>query len=376
MQHRWIVSLAVASALAAPVLVQASDLRVSVSSVRNSALASQDVDVTVKYTNAGKQTLYVAKNYLPGKALQQPMFEVTRDGVAVDYLGALVKRRSLGASDMVAVLPGQSVSTTVKVSSVYDMSQSGNYSIRFKADSDRVMNRTPRVTMNESIQSVGAAVDSEELASNDVSLFVEGRATALTRQAEEGRKLFAVIQNATASSVSYGANCSASQKTAIAGGVTAASAYANNSTTYLNGTPSGTARYVTWFGKFSTTNWNTAKTHYTNIKGALDTKPLVFDCGCADVAAADRASTFAYVFPTQPYKIYLCGAFWNAPQSGTDSRGGTLVHELSHFNVIAGTQDNVYGQTGAKALAKSSPTKALNNADSHEYFAENNPFQN
>ena len=26
--------------------------------------------------------------------------------------------------------------------------------------------------------------------------------------------------------------------------------------------------------------------------------------------------------------IYLCGAFWQAPTTGTDSKGGTLVHEV------------------------------------------------
>ena len=36
----------------------------------------------------------------------------------------------------------------------------------------------------------------------------------------------------------------------------------------------------------------------------------------------------------------------------------------------------VYGQAGAKNLAISNPTNALDNADNHEYFAENTPFQN
>jgi peptidyl-Lys metalloendopeptidase len=35
----------------------------------------------------------------------------------------------------------------------------------------------------------------------------------------------------------------------------------------------------------------------------------------------------------------------------------------------------VYGQSGAKSLAISDPNKAIDNADSHEYFAENTPAQ-
>jgi peptidyl-Lys metalloendopeptidase len=69
----------------------------------------------------------------------------------------------------------------------------------------------------------------------------------------------------------------------------------------------------------------------------------------------------------------VCKAFWSAPMTGTDSKGGTLVHEMSHFNVVAGTDDWVYGQSGAASLAVSNPSQAIDNADSHEYFGENTP---
>ena len=44
--------------------------------------------------------------------------------------------------------------------------------------------------------------------------------------------------------------------------------------------------------------------------------------------------------------------------------------------MTASTDDRAYGQTACKKLAKSSPTKALDNADTHEYLAENTPAQN
>ena len=106
--------------------------------------------------------------------------------------------------------------------------------------------------------------------------------------------------------------------------------------------------------------------HFTAIKDAFDNKPITVDCGC-------KKTYYAYVYPTQPYKIYLCGAFWAAPVTGTDSRAGTLIHEMTHFNVVASTDDWAYGQTAAANLALTDPAKALDNADSHEYFAENTP---
>lgn len=52
---------------------------------------------------------------------------------------------------------------------------------------------------------------------------------------------------------------------------------------------------------------------------------------------------------------------------------GTIIHEMTHFTITADTDDNAYGQTDCKALAISNSAKAVNNADSHEYAAENTP---
>lgn len=40
---------------------------------------------------------------------------------------------------------------------------------------------------------------------------------------------------------------------------------------------------------------------------------------------------------------------------GVSANAGTLVHEMSHFNVVAGTDDVVYGQSGAINLAYQGP---------------------
>jgi hypothetical protein len=129
--------------------------------------------------------------------------------------------------------------------------------------------------------------------------------------------------------------------------------------------PSAT-RYSTWFGTYGKQRYDTIISHFEKIWDAFANKGITFNCDCSE-------NYFAYVFPTKPYEIFLCKLFWNALLTGTDSRSGTIVHETSHFNVVAGTDDHVYGQQGCKDLAKSAPSKAIDNADSHEYFAENTP---
>ena len=115
---------------------------------------------------------------------------------------------------------------------------------------------------------------------------------------------------------------------------------------YMNGSKG--ARYVKWFGANNAARESTVKAHFASLKDAFATKPVTVDCGC-------KKTYYAYVYPTQPYVIYVCKAFWTAPMTGTDSKGGTLVHEMSHFNVVAGTDDWVYGQSGAASLAISDP---------------------
>jgi peptidyl-Lys metalloendopeptidase len=155
--------------------------------------------------------------------------------------------------------------------------------------------------------------------------------------------------------------------------LTSTESYAANALSYLNAGTRG-ARYTTWFGTYNATRYSTARSHFASISDAASTKALAFDCSTCPGTA--NASAYAYVYANAPYRIYLCNAFWAAPNTGTDSRAGTIIHEVSHFTVVAGTSDYAYGQTAARSLAISNPARAVSNADSHEYFAENTPAQN
>ncbi len=144
---------------------------------------------------------------------------------------------------------------------------------------------------------------------------------------------------------------------------------AQNATNAMNNaSPNTTAkRYSTWFGAADSSRQSTVKTHFRNIYNVLNTENITFDCSCNE-------DFIAYVYPSEPYTIYLCNDFWNIATSGTDSKSGTLIHETSHFEVVAHTVDHVYGQPKAKQLAIDYPNKAIYNADNHEYFAENSPY--
>jgi peptidyl-Lys metalloendopeptidase len=163
--------------------------------------------------------------------------------------------------------------------------------------------------------------------------------------------------------------CTTTQQSQLVTALDSARSYATNSQSYMNAGVAG-PRYVTWFGTYTASRFGTVDGHYENIAYTLHNERVDFDCSCK------KKTTYAYVYPTQPYRIYLCGAFWSAPNTGTDSRAGTIIHETSHFDVVANTDDVVYGTSGAKNLAATNPNDAIRNADNHEYFSENTPFQN
>ena len=317
-----------------------NDLDVRVSAATPVLRGDVDVVVTVTVTNTARHPVHVLSWQLPSDEPEGALFKITRDGEAVRYTGALVKRMAPQAGDHVRLDPGASLSYEVELSAAYDLSRSGRYTIEYA--------------------SRGAhGANAPALRSQALYLWLEERSGKASAQA---------APLPAAASTSY-SSCSASQVAALPAAVAAASNYATAAVTYLNGPSSATPRYTTWFGAYAPAGWNTAKAHFTTVKDAFDNQPLVLDCKCK------KKNIYAYVFANQPYKIYLCGAFWAAPVTGTDSRAGTLIHEMTHFDVVANTNDWAYGQTAAKALAISDPAQALDNADSHEYFAENTPAQ-
>ena len=327
------------------------DVQVQLQPERAFVPATDDVRMSVTFVNNGRHAVPLTSWFVPGEDFDLPMFEVTRDGAPVEYLGPIVKRPTPSADDTIVLQPGQSLSVPVELSGSYDFSAGGEYTIAYRMQSAHLFGPEQKGV--------------EALVSEPVSISVESRAFSNVHQlAGDGYKSLAVT-----SSISYTGKCTASQQSTLLDAVNAATTYADGAQTYLNQTPSATPRYTTWFGAFSTGGWSTAKSHFIAIADAFHNKPLTLDCGC-------KKNYYAYVYPTQPYKIYVCKVFWTAPMTGTDSKGGTLIHEMSHFNATAGTDDWAYGQSAAKSLAISNPAKALDNADSHEYFAENTPHQN
>lgn len=314
-------------------------------------LGEQD-DVVVRFTltNEGSEKARVPAWQTPLRGIDNNLFAVGLNGERVAYTGRLVKRAAPTAQDYITLAPGQSITTRVELSSSYDLGLPGEYTIQYRGILEPF--------------SAKAAV---QATSNETSFYRDGdlgKALLL-------RQLQAEAEEAAASSMdkyvtpTY-VSCSTSRKNSIASALSQAQTYADNAYNYLTAGTAGT-RYTRWFGTYNSSRYSTVRSHFTSIRNAVRNTRITFNCSCTD-------NYYAYVYPNSPYTVYLCNVFWSAPTGGTDSKAGTIIHELSHFNVLGGTDDRAYGQSACRSLATSSPSGAVDNADSHEYFAENTPF--
>ncbi|GIE78012.1 peptidase M35 [Actinoplanes philippinensis] len=313
---------------------------VQIGQVTGSALT---VRVTVR--NTSSSAVDVLSRDLPQARASHAVLAVTRDGVPVPYRGKLAKLAAPAAADYTHIPAGGAYAVTVDLADDYDLSQPGTFTVALASTRVRAARDTLRVDTGRATVRTSAGIRGAGKAA--------GAAPTTTEQVKVA---------AAAVSITY-RGCTTSEQTALKTAVTNAATYSQKSQTWLAANPSGGGAYTTWFGTYSSSRFTRVTSAYSKITSELTSKTLTLDC-------TSNEDYYAYVYPDQPYVIYLCNAFWTAPATGTDSKAGTLIHESSHFTVNGGTDDHAYGQTAARQLAASNPANAVDNADNYEYFAE------
>lgn len=308
---------------------------VTITPVKSAFIASDTITLDVSYTNTTANTLTILKwsTALEGR-INSDFLNISHAGIKLDYLGRRYKRGTPNANDYVLLSSGESITARVNVNEAYSVTKKGIYDVAYIVEN----------IIPSGLRTIGSASISFELLSDKLDVVLKRTPTF--------------------------SSCTSGRQSAANSALSAAENIAAKAAADLRATPTSkraaAQRYLEWFGTYNSTRWNKVQSNFNKISNAASNRTINFDCSCT-------SSSFAYVYPSQPYNIYLCNAFWSAQKTGTDSKAGTIIHELSHFTVVADTDDVVYGQNGARNLANSSPNSAVRNADSHEYFAENTP---
>ncbi len=318
--------------------------------------------VEFKITNNSSSVLKVPYWQLPSASEEGKLFQVFHNGKAATYLGPMIKRPAPTEADMVTFQPYETKLISVDLSKSYDLSKGGDYTVSFLS-----YLHGARTTTGHRLTASNGRMAS--LQSVPLKLWVDGsnRLNPLKPGADSNARggTTTTVRRRDLRRLQFHAD---HQRSCRCG----AGPRLFRGWQRLPGRATSRAR-ATQLGlaPIPQASYSTVNQHFVAIDAAIDQSgnQIKINCGC-------RKNYYAYVYPNSPYEIFVCNAFWSAPTAGTDSKGGTLIHETSHFTVVAGTDDWVYGQAGAKNLALTNPTNAIDNADSHEYFAENTPAQN
>lgn len=143
------------------------------------------------------------------------------------------------------------------------------------------------------------------------------------------------------------------------------------------------ALYRTWFGQYAPRRADEVRARFKAVHAALLLDALDFVC-INDGFESCKSGTFAYVYRDAPYRIHVCVPFHrlpamleadpSEPEMENGTREGTIIHEMSHFAVVAGTEDTCYARSACRDLAALDPVSVILNADSLQYFAEDVGF--
>jgi peptidyl-Lys metalloendopeptidase len=349
--------------LSVPVSATGAGVAVRLEAVSKKAAAQDPLKIKVTLTNSEATDLVLLKWNTPFEGFNSDLFQVRQGNRELTYVGRVMKRAAPTPEDYLTLKAGESTSTDVDLGPEYSFGPEGPYQVRLRTTLVNAPGPTPELMARK--------VAAKELASDTVTLeLTEPRIEPKLPSFSAPKTLPLEAAKTAAAKAPTFTGCLTERQTAIKKAHTEATSMSLAAIVTLDGTSASdrptAKRYRAWFGAFTSGRYGTVTSHYGKIHGTLVGETVTFNCGCTDRA-------YAYVYPTKPYEVFLCNAFWPAPMTGTDSKAGTIIHELSHFNVVAGTNDHAYGHENALELAVDDPDVAINNADSHEYFAENTP---
>jgi peptidyl-Lys metalloendopeptidase len=282
------------------------------------------------------------------------------EGQNVPFSGWHYFRADPTEEDYWTIQPGESKSATVDLTMIYPMVHDGKYTISVKQLDEEGAPQYALTGTALELDMAATFVQSEEISRRLAEYGADGiDGSAFDEEVPTdpatGRRLAQTMNG-----------CTSSQASAVRFGRSGAlnSAVPRAQSCLSGGTSRVCSRYATWFGSITTTRYNIVNSCWNRIANTLPSAR--FECCHRGCGSNCGRGLYGYVYPSdRSMTQYLCSAYF----SQQDEQVYTITHEQSHFNVACSTDDHVYGTSGSRNLAQSSPRRAIDNADNHAYFA-------
>lgn len=346
----WVITLIIFGMIGFSAFAQTLKCHINNPSLDTRDLSMEGAWLDFTLTNETDTALFILKYQTPLEDAENDLFTVEVDGKEVPYMGPMVLRAGPMKEDWVRIDVGETLSGSVDLSKIYDMQHSGTYQIRYRAQlnviSAQSMMDLPYINMDE----IEDFSDTEFSFPSD-AIMIESNEASMTIDSSNYKPVF---QSDTGSRN----QCSSSQLNSLrhlqsvgrGQGTKAYSKVGNNNW------------FVTWFGYYNYSRANFVRNSYGKINSALN-RNIRYYCGGW---GCTKPTSIAYVFKNRPYESWICSGFWGYHEI---EKGSFLLHEVSHWYAVTGTEDHAYGYHKCQSLAKTRPYDAARNADNYRYGA-------
>jgi peptidyl-Lys metalloendopeptidase len=291
--------------------------------------------IQFEITNTSTQVIKIPPWLIPSRNLSSDLFDVFSNGEKIAYDGIIVKRGITSEGKYFILRSGETKHITVDLSTVYDMTMDGLYTVRFKTSlQEAKTGKGQKLIANKSQLAL--------LRSPELDFFVRSAPPTISNmelqtyiaQSQTGGNGGKVVNGIT-----Y-VGCSGPKKNQknpsqieIAGNaIIEARKYSEEALSNLQTYQGSNPRYISWFRVVTYQQISaillTVITRMYNISEALHQSAgeITIDCSCRDGTIDD----YGYVRPSVSYVIYLCPKFWDSttPLIGTDSQAGTQGNRI------------------------------------------------
>ena len=319
------------------------------------------VACTFEFTNVADEDYYILKRDTPlVGGLYSPFVAVYHEGRQVQYKGTIGFSLPPTKENFLLLKAGQSISATVQISDVFTFSTDGIYNIRY--------NKPLKFVTSNQMTDAGYIQEVSELeVSESVYIYLEDTHSLIHPVRPSPPKPDYTVHVEACSSANFVGGTATERtentdahKKLCDGFKNAKGRVGNNSET------------ITWFGAYDATRASEVKTALGNCENGIRNDAVTYDFNNG-LSTCTRNGWIAWTYISSSTRtVYLCGpnGYNNVRQKYCSSSGTSkervLAHEWAHN--LGGRRDIKYHPADCKALAKSNPADAVDNADNHALF--------
>ena len=312
------------------------------------------VACSFEFINVASEDYYLLKRNTPLEGLISQFIAVSYEGRSLEYKGIFVHRDPPTKDEFVLLKAGERITGTVQINEAFTLTGDGLYTIEYI----NPLMVIPKDDMNQ--EYAMTQVDVNKLIYINLDDTDELFCPVAEEEGEEIPDDYDSVSIESCSTASFTGGTKKQRSDILKGHKKLCSKFK----VAMNKVKKGSF-YTTWFGVYTTTRAKKVKQVCSKCSNGLKNNAVKY------VINPSRCQSNWNAFTCKGCKtVSLCPAYHGKKvfcvSSGAPTKEGILAHEWSH--AFGRTDDNAYGATANKNLAKNNPDKAVNNADTYEYW--------